>query len=72
MKNMPRPLGKLFDACDRGDVVIVALRAVLAECVFASAWRYRLGGRLISSPSVEIDGSATHLDALDRSRNRAD
>jgi predicted nucleic acid-binding protein len=26
--------GKLFDACDRGDVVIVVLPAVLAECVF--------------------------------------
>ena len=27
--------GKLLDACDRGDVVIAALPAVLAECVFA-------------------------------------
>ena len=26
--------GRLFDACDRGDVVIVVLPAVLAECVF--------------------------------------
>ncbi len=26
--------GKLFDACDRNDVVIVVLPAVLAECVF--------------------------------------
>ena len=25
--------GRLFDACDRGDVVIVALPAVLAECL---------------------------------------
>lgn len=26
--------GRLFDACDRGEVVIVVLPAVLAECVF--------------------------------------
>lgn len=26
--------GRLFDACDRGDVVIVVLPVVLAECVF--------------------------------------
>jgi len=26
--------GKLFEACDRGDVEIVVLPAVLAECVF--------------------------------------
>jgi predicted nucleic acid-binding protein len=29
-----RAAGKLFDACDRGDVVIVVLPVVLAECVF--------------------------------------
>jgi predicted nucleic acid-binding protein len=26
--------GKLFDACDRGEVAIVGLPTVLAECVF--------------------------------------
>ena len=26
--------GRLFDACDRGEVLIVVLPAVLAECVF--------------------------------------
>ena len=26
--------GKLFDACERGDAVIVVLPAVLTECVF--------------------------------------
>jgi predicted nucleic acid-binding protein len=67
--------GKLFDACDRGDVVIVVLPAVLAECVFVleSFYEHPRGdiasalGRLISSPGVEIDG-AIHLDALDRYR----
>ena len=67
--------GKLFDACDRGDVVIVVLPAVLAECVFVleSFYEHPRGdiasalGRLISSPDVEID-AAINLDALDRYR----
>ena len=67
--------GKLFDACDRGDVVIVVLPAVLVECVFVleSFYEHPRGdiasalGRLISSPGVEID-AAIHLDALDRYR----
>ena len=68
--------GRLFDACDRGDVVIVVLPAVLAECVFVleSFYQHPRGdiasalGRLISSPCIEIDGAAIHLDALDRYR----
>jgi predicted nucleic-acid-binding protein len=68
--------GRLFDACDRGDVVIVVLPAVLAECVFVLESFYERPrgdiasalGRLISSPGVEIDGAAIHLDALDRYR----
>ena len=67
---------KLFDACDRGDVVIVVLPAVLAESVFVleSFYEHLRGdiasalGRLISSPGVEISGTAIHLDALDRYR----
>jgi predicted nucleic-acid-binding protein len=68
--------GRLFDACDRGDVVIVVLPAVLTECVFVlqSFYQHPRGdiasalGRLISSPCIEIDGAAIHLDALDRYR----
>ena len=68
--------GKLFDACDRGDVVIVVLPAVLAESVFVleSFYEHLRGdiasalGRLISSPGVEISRTAIHLDALDRYR----
>jgi predicted nucleic-acid-binding protein len=68
--------GRLFDACDRGDVVIVVLPAVLAECVFVLESFYERPrgdiasalGRLISSPCVEIDGAAIQLDALDRYR----
>jgi predicted nucleic acid-binding protein len=68
--------GRLFDACDRGDVVIVVLPAVLAECVFVleSFYGHPRGdiasalGRLISSPGVEISGAAINLDALGRCR----
>jgi predicted nucleic-acid-binding protein len=67
---------KLFDACDRGDVAVVVLPAVLAECVFVLESFYEHSradiasalGRLISSPGVEIDSAAIHLDALDRYR----
>lgn len=67
---------KLFDACDRGDVVIVVLPTVLAECVFVleSFYEHPRGdivsalGRLISSPGVEIGGATIHLDALNRYR----
>jgi len=67
---------KLFDACDRGAVVIVVLPTVLAECVFVLESFYNIPrgdissvlGRLISSPGVEIAAAAIHLDALDRYR----
>jgi len=69
-----RAAGKLFDACDRGDVVIVVLPVVLAECVFVLESFYRHPraaiasalGSLISSPGVEIDEVTVHLDALNR------
>jgi predicted nucleic-acid-binding protein len=68
--------GWVFDACDRGEVVIVVLPAVLAECVFVleSFYKHPRGdiasalGRLISSPGVEISGATIHLEALDRYR----
>ena len=68
--------GKLFDACDRGDVVIVVLPVVLAECVFVleSFYEHSRGniasalGTLISSPGVEINEAAIYLDALERYR----
>jgi predicted nucleic acid-binding protein len=66
--------GKLFDACDRGEVVIVVLPTVLAECVFVLESFYEHPrrdivaalGRLIASPGVEISGVEIHLDALHR------
>jgi predicted nucleic acid-binding protein len=69
-----RAASKLFDACDRGEVVIVVLPVVLAECVFVleSFYAHRRAdiafalGRLISSPGVEISDVRAHLDALSR------
>lgn len=69
-----RAAGKLFDACDRGDLVIVVLPVVLAECVFVLQSFYRHPradiasalGRLISSPGVEIGELTIQLDALKR------
>ncbi len=66
--------GKLFDACDRGQVAIVVLPVVLAECVFVLESFYEHErteiasalSRLISSPGVEIADAAIHLDALVR------
>ncbi len=68
--------GRLFEACDRGEVVVVVLPAVLAECVFVLESFYehpRVAiasalGALISSLGVEIIEEAIHLDALDRYR----
>jgi len=71
-----RAAGKLFEACDRGDVAIVVLPVVLAECVFVleSFYKHPRGdiasalSALISSPGVEIREVAIYLDALDRYR----
>jgi predicted nucleic-acid-binding protein len=68
--------GKLFEACDRGDVEIVVLPAVLAECVFVLESFYEHPradiaaalGTLIASPGIEISEAAIHLDALERYR----
>jgi predicted nucleic-acid-binding protein len=68
--------GRLFEASDRGDLVIVILPTVLAECVFVleSFYEHPRGdiatalSTLISSPGVEIIELAVHLDALDRYR----
>lgn len=68
--------GRLFEACDRGESVMVVLPEVLAECVFVLESFYghprrRIAsalGTLISSPGVEINTEAIHLDALERYR----
>lgn len=65
---------KLFAACDRGELVLVILPAVLSECIFVLDSFYghpraRIAqalGQLIGSPGIDIERLPTHLDALDR------
>ena len=65
---------KLFAACDRGEVTLIILPEVLAECVFVLDSFYgrsrgdisRTLGSLISSPGVEIGDRAIRLDAFQR------
>lgn len=69
-----RAAGRLFDACDRGELTIVVLPAVLAECVFVLESFYSQPrpaivsalATLISSPGAEIASPTIHLDALAR------
>ena len=66
--------GRLFEACDRGDLVLVVLPAVVAECVFVLESFYELPraeiakvmAALVSSPGIELADLAIHLDALNR------
>ena len=66
--------GRLFDACDRGDIVLEVLPVVLAESVFVLESFYEKPrediagalGRLINSPGVEIGDEAIYVDALGR------
>jgi predicted nucleic acid-binding protein len=68
--------GKLFEACDKGELAIVLLPTVLAECVFVLESFYQHPRAaiastlrtLVSSPGVEMREPAVHLDALDRYR----
>lgn len=65
---------KLFEACDRGEVILVVEPVVLAECVFVLESFYRHARRtiaaalasLLSSPGIEIDRPGIYLDALER------
>jgi len=66
--------GKLFDACDRGEIRLVVLPMVVAECVFVLESFYKHARRdiaralssLVSSPGIELDDLTVHLDALER------
>jgi predicted nucleic-acid-binding protein len=68
---------KLFEACDRGELTLVVLPVVLAECVFMLESFYKHGradiakvlGGLVGSPGVTVEESELHLDALQRYGN---
>jgi predicted nucleic-acid-binding protein len=66
--------GALFAACDRGELTLVVLPTVLAECVFVLESFYKhsrdriagaLGG-LIGSGGIEIENVLVYRDALRR------
>lgn len=67
---------KLFEASDRGGVILVILPTVIAESVFVLESFYkhtradiaRTLAALIGSPGVEVEDLAVHLDALERYR----
>jgi predicted nucleic acid-binding protein len=69
-----RAAAKLFAACDRGQVTLVILPAVLAECVFILDSFYqhprghiaRVLRSLVRSPGIELAELALYLDALGR------
>ena len=68
---------RLFEACDRQEVVLIILPAVLAECVFLLQSFYQqprsdiaeVLTNLIKIRGVEIADLSTHLDALRRYAN---
>jgi predicted nucleic-acid-binding protein len=67
----------LFEACDRRELTLVLLPAVLAECVFVLESFYnhapadiaKVLARLIRSPGIHLPEAALHLDALARYRD---
>src|SRR5665213_168801 len=67
---------KLIEACDRGEVTLIVLPVVLAECVFVLESFYeqarpdiaRVLHDFVSSPGVELNELSIHLDALERYR----
>src|SRR5579872_899760 len=73
-ERLARLSSRLFEACDRGELVLVVLPAVLAESVFVLESFYehprpdiaRVLSGLIVSPGIELTDTALHLDALRR------
>jgi predicted nucleic acid-binding protein len=65
---------KLFESCDRGELTLVVLPAVLSECVFVLESFYEKNRRdiaqvlsdLVASPGLELAELSIHLDAMER------
>ncbi len=68
---------RLFESCDRGELALVILPAVLAECVFVLESFYkhsradiaRVLSILLSSRGIELSDLGAHIDALHRYAN---
>ena len=67
---------KLIAACHQGQITLVLLPIVVAECVFVLESFYKHSradiaqvlSDLIASPGIEVSEMPLHLDALDRYR----
>ncbi len=65
---------KLIAACQRGEIALVLLPTVAAECVFVLESYYkrsraevaRVLSGFIASPGIELAEKSVHLDALER------
>jgi len=65
---------RLFEKCDRGEIILVLLPAVVAECVFVlesiyGRERQKIADALtsfIESPGIQLAETAIHADALRR------
>lgn len=71
-KSLSALAGELFARCDRGEIKLVILSTVVAECVFVLECFYKhprdkIAATLavvLSSPGVELAETETHLAAL--------
>jgi predicted nucleic acid-binding protein len=69
-----RAAAKLFEACDRGEFMLILLPSVLSECVFVLESFYKqprdkiaaVLKTLVTSPGIEMADPSIHADALDR------
>jgi predicted nucleic acid-binding protein len=65
---------RIFEAADRGELILLVLPAVVAECVFVLESFYKLPrakiaqaiNSFVTSPGVELADRPSHLDALKR------
>ncbi len=73
-KQQAKLAGELFGRCDRGDLTLVVLSAVVAETVFVLESFYqhpraaiaRTLAAFLASPGVEVTDLDIHLSALSR------
>ena len=64
--------GKLFDACDQRELILIVISAVVAESVFVLESFYnhaphdiaQVLGQLLTSPGIELDDEEIHQSAL--------
>jgi predicted nucleic-acid-binding protein len=68
---------QVFDACDRGDLGLIVLAEVLAECIFVLESFYRqpreqiarILGEFVTHPGIEMEHASAYQDGLRRYAN---